>query len=90
MRNIIPYLSTADIIINSAMPYEIALYRPKLLEGFTQWKDDYKDDPLREDAHIRAERVHALLSAVDPVESDSDVPSDSVLREFIGGSSLEY
>lgn len=90
MRNIIPYLGMADIIINSAMPYEIALYRPKLLDEFAQWKDDYRDDPLREDAHIRAERVHAMLAAVEPVESDSDVPSDSVLREFIGGSSLEY
>jgi uridine kinase len=90
MRNIIPYLGMADIIINSAMPYEIALYRPRLLDEFAQWKDDYRDDPLREDAHIRAERVHALLAAVEPFESDSDVPSDSVLREFIGGSSLEY
>jgi uridine kinase len=90
MRNIIPYLGMADIIINSAMPYEIALYRPRLLDEFAQWKDDYRDDPLREDAHIRAERVHALLAAVEPFESDSNVPSDSVLREFIGGSSLEY
>lgn len=90
MRNIIPYLGMADIIINSAMPYEIALYRPKLLAEFAQWKDDYRDDPLREDAHIRAERVHALLAAVEPVEIDTDVPSDSVLREFIGGSNLEY
>lgn len=90
MRNIIPYLSTADLIINSAMPYEIALYRPRLLDDFAKWVQDYADDPLREDAFIRAERVHAFLSAVEPVESDSDVPADSVLREFIGGSSLEY
>ncbi|MGD8813332.1 MAG: ATP cone domain-containing protein [Anaerolineales bacterium] len=90
MRNIIPYLSTADRIINSAMPYEIALYRPKLLSNFAQWTQDYKDDPLREDAFLRAKRVHAFLSEVEPMESDNDVPSDSVLREFIGGSSLSY
>ncbi len=90
MRNIIPYLGAADIIINSAMPYEIALYRPKLLDDFAQWKEDYKDDPLRQDAYVRAQRVHGFLALVEPVESDSDVPSDSVLREFIGGSSLEY
>ena len=90
MRNIIPYLSTADLVINSAMPYEIALYRPRLLDDFAQWVHDYADDPLSEDAFIRAERVHAFLSAVEPVESDSDIPADSVLREFIGGSSLEY
>jgi uridine kinase len=90
MRNIIPYLGAADIIINSAMPYEIALYRPKLLDDFAQWKKDYKDDPLREDAYVRAERVHGFLASVEPIESDSDVPLDSVLREFIGGSSLKY
>jgi uridine kinase len=90
MRNIIPYLSTADRIINSAMPYEIALYRPKLLHDFAQWEQDYRDDPLREDAFLRAQRVHAFLSEVEPVESDADVPPDSVLREFIGGSSLVY
>jgi uridine kinase len=90
MRNIIPYLSTADRIINSAMPYEIALYRPKLLKEFAQWKTDYRDDPLRADAYIRAERVHGFLASVEPVESDADVPGDSVLREFIGGSSLKY
>jgi uridine kinase len=90
MRNIIPYLGAADIIINSAMPYEVALYRPKLLDDFARWKKDYKDDPLREDAYVRAERVHGFLASVEPVESDSDVPLDSVLREFIGGSSLGY
>jgi uridine kinase len=90
MRNIIPYLSTADRIINSAMPYEIALYRPRLLDDFAQWEQDYQDDPLREDAFLRAKRVHAFLAQVEPIESDADVPSDSVLREFIGGSSLIY
>ena len=90
MRNIIPYLGAADIIINSAMPYELPLYRPKLLDDFAQWKVDYKDDPLRQDALARAVRVHAFLDAVEPIESDADVPSDSVLREFIGGSSIEY
>jgi uridine kinase len=90
LRNIIPYLGMADAIINSAMPYEIALYRPKLLEDFAHWEDAYRDDPLREDAYTRAARVRALLASVLPVEDDSPVPSDSVLREFIGGSSLQY
>jgi len=90
MRNIIPYLATSDFIINSAMPYEIPLYRSKLLNQFTEWVTLYKEDPLREDAYIRAARIHKVLQAVEPIEDDSVVPSDSVLREFIGGSSLEY
>jgi uridine kinase len=90
LRNIIPYLGTADHIINSGMPYEIPLYRPRLLDMFTKWEVQYRDDPLRQDAHTRAARIHKLLAAVEPIEDDSPVPSDSVLREFIGGSSLEY
>lgn len=90
LRYIIPNINTTDYIINSAMPYEIPLYRSKLLDQFAKWKVKYKDDPLREDAFIRASRFHDVLQVVEPVEDDSPIPSDSVLREFIGGSTLEY
>jgi uridine kinase len=90
MRHIIPHIGSTDIIINSAMPYEIAIYRPKLLESFKQWEEVYQDDPLREDAFLRATRVRQMLEAVEPVEDDSAIPEDSVLREFIGDSTLPY
>ncbi len=88
MRNIIPYINTADHILNSGMPYEIALYRPRMLDHFLDWREHYKDDPLREDAYMRAERVCRFLEVVEPVEDDSAVPKESVLREFIGGGSV--
>jgi uridine kinase len=72
------------------MPYELPLYRPRLLTNFEEWVDSYRDDPLRQDAYTRASRVRKVLEAVEPVEDDSPVPRDSVLREFIGGSSLDY
>lgn len=90
LRNIVPYSNTADYIINSGMPYEIALYSHLLLDKFKEWNDTYKDNPLREDAYHRASRVFKMLSAVRPVEDDSPVPKDSVLREFIGGSIYEH
>jgi uridine kinase len=90
LRNIIPYLSTADYIINSAMPYELLLYRARLLDLFEKWETQYQDDPLREDAYMRASRVRKVLQPIVPVEDDSPIPPDSVLREFIGGSSYEY
>jgi uridine kinase len=90
MRNIIPYHGAADYIINSAMPYELALYRARVFAWFVQFEQDYAGDPLRKDAQERAERVRNLLQAVVPVSDDSPVPADSVLREFIGGSSLTY
>lgn len=90
LRNIIPYIGTTDFIVNSGMPYELCLYRPMLLESFRVWADEYKDNPLRSDAFERALRVSRLLSEVTPVEDDSAVPGESVLREFIGGSSLGH
>jgi uridine kinase len=89
-RNIVPFISTTDFIINSGMPYELCLYRPKLLDSFRQWEEDYKDDPLRPDAFLRAARVRQLLEEISPVEDDSAVPPESVLREFIGGSVFSY
>jgi len=89
-RNILPYCNTADYIINTSMPFEVPIYRPLLLKQFAEWEKKYSGDPLREDAYIRSSRINKLLSAIEPVEDDSPIPDDSILREFIGGSSLNY
>ncbi len=89
-RNILPYCNTADYIINTSMPFEVPIYRPKLLEHFKEWEKKYEGDPLREDAFIRASRTRKMLESIEPVEDDSSIPGDSVLREFIGGSTLNY
>jgi uridine kinase len=68
------------------MPYELSLYKPKLYSRFTEWVEKFKDDPLKKDAFTRAERISKFLETIIPVEDDSPVPGDSVLREFIGGS----
>lgn len=90
LRHIIPYSNTADHIISSGMPYELSLYRARLLENFQGWVKKFIDDPLKADAYKRASRTLKVLEAVRPMEDDSAVPKDSVLREFIGGSELEY
>ncbi len=90
MMNIIPNIVSADYIVNSGMPWELCVYRPKLLASFEKWVREYESDPRREDAFERAVRVHALLQKVTPLEDDSFVPDDSVIREFIGGSALKY
>ena len=89
LRGIIPYIGSADFIINSGMPYELPIYKPKLFDGFSQWVEKYKDDPLHQDAFERASRVHKLFQAITPVDDDSVIPKDSVIREFIGGLVLE-
>jgi uridine kinase len=90
LRAIIPYVNTTDYIVNSGLPYELPIMRARLLDSFRQWVQDYRDDPLRQDAFERAERVHRLLEAVTPVADDRDIPPDSLLREFIGGSCYTY
>ena len=87
-RNILPFCTSSDYTINTSMPYEVPLYRPLMLEKFLEWENKYKDDPLRLDAYERAARVSKFLTAIEPVEDNSPVPGDSVLREFIGGSVL--
>ena len=90
LRNIVPYANTADVVVNSALPYELPIMCARLRDSFARWVTQYKDDPLRQDACERATRVHSLLEVVTPVEDDSPIPPDSLLREFIGGSCYEY
>lgn len=89
-RNILPYSTTADYIINTSMPYELPIYCAKLLSSFKEWAEKYKGDPLREDAYLRAERVSKMLETVQPVVDETSIPGDSVIREFIGGSINNY
>lgn len=90
LRNIIPYVNTTDYIVNSAMPYEMPMYKAKLFNDFARWTEDYADDPLRTDAHERASRIYRLMQSLAPIQDDSVVPENSVIREFIGGSIYEY
>ncbi len=90
LRNIIPYSNTADFVISSGMPYEVPIYANRMLKLFEEWKEKYKGDPLKADALERSERVYNVLKTVTAVADESSVPGDSVLREFIGGSTHQY
>ena len=89
LKNIIPYSNTADFIINSAMPYELPLYKSKLFDSFVKWVEKYREDPLRQDAFTRAARIHDMFEAITPESDDSAIPKNSVIREFIGGLVIE-
>ena len=90
MRNIIPHLSRSNYIVNTAMPYELAIYSARMRTQFDKWVETYQDDPLREDAYIRALRVSKLLQAVVPVDDETLIPPYALIREFIGGSCYQY
>ena len=90
MRHIIPYINTTDYIVNGALAYELPVMRPRLIDHFARWVKDFRHDPDRQDAWMRARRVHALLQTITPVEDDSPIPPTSHLREFIGGGCYTY
>jgi uridine kinase len=90
LKFIIPFIRRANCIVNSALPYEMPFLRHKLFPYVARARNAYRDDPKRLDAHIRANRVYALLKPVRPVRDDRLVPHDSLFREFIGGSRYAY
>ncbi|MGL6105164.1 nucleoside kinase [Romboutsia sp.] len=80
-KNIFPYQEEADIIFNSACVYELAVlktYAKPLLEEIE------KDS----EAYIEANRILKFLQYFVELKDVSDIPSTSILREFIGGSKI--
>ena len=90
LQHIIPFIKNADCLVNSSLAYELPILKHKLFRAISAARDRYGDDPRRLDAHIRVRRVHALLKPLRPVRDDSCVPTDALLREFIGGSRHRY
>ncbi len=83
-RWINPYRGFADFVVNTSLDYEIAVMKP-ILEPVLR-AVPYLGG--REDTEIR--RLLAVLDTVRGVSDLSAIPGDSILRESIGGSSLDY
>ncbi|MCE9613753.1 MAG: response regulator SirA [Lentisphaerae bacterium] len=90
LHHIIPYLRNADYVVNSALPYELPLLKQRLFRYVVKARDQFRDDPKRLDAHIRANRVFDLLKPIRTVRDETCVPADALIREFIGGSCYTY
>ncbi|MFZ5859667.1 MAG: nucleoside kinase [Spirochaetota bacterium] len=79
---IFPFQGSADIAFNSALDYELGVlkvFAEPLLQAVKPGQDEYPD----------ARRIQAFISRISPI-SPQYVPSDSILREFIGGSVFKY
>lgn len=90
LKNIIPFIGSADYIVNSALPYEMPFLKARLFHFFVEAAARYQGDARRQDAYIRACRVRDLLEPLTAAEDDQAVPDDSLFREFIGGSRYAY
>lgn len=77
-ENIFPYQEEADVMFNSALVYELAVlkqYAEPILFGVPRDSAEY----------IEAKRLLKFMDYFLGVSSE-DIPKNSVLREFIGGS----
>ena len=77
-KNIFPYQEEADVMFNSALIYELAclkVYAEPLLFGISKEEPEY----------LEANRLLKFFDYFVAVPSE-EVPNNSLLREFIGGS----
>jgi len=81
-KNILPFRKNADAEFDSSLFFELAVlkkYAMPLLQTVGK-KDAEYDEALR---------LMKILKPFDPIEDDSLIERDSILREFIGGSAIE-
>ena len=79
--NIFPYQEEADVMFNSALVYELAclkVYAEPLLFGIDKSETEY----------LEAKRLLKFLDYFISVPSE-DIPHNSLLREFVGGSCFD-
>lgn len=76
-ENIFPYQESADVIYNSAFPYELAVLKTYALPLLFQVKPD---DP----SYFEARRLLKFLEYFVAIP-EVQVPTNSILREFVGG-----
>lgn len=79
-KNIFPFQEDADVMFNSALVYELAVLK-KYAEPLLQTVDNSLPE------YITAKRLLGFLECFVAL-TDVEVPSNSILREFIGGSCL--
>ena len=80
-RYIFPYQENADMMFNSALVYEASALAP-LAEPLL------RQVPYRTVEYIEAKRLLTFLEWILPIDTEF-IPDNSILREFIGSSSLK-
>jgi uridine kinase len=92
LKHIIPYLHTVDYVLNGSIPYELPVLKKHVWPYFGRLVQEYEKQPERKDAIIRSHRVYELLDQIEPLsdEDEAKIAPDSLIREFIGGSTIKY
>lgn len=77
--HIFPYQEDSDVMFNSAIIYELAIMKKHIVPLL---KEIAEDDPM----YMESIRLLKFLQYFESIEDDSLIPSNSILKEFIGGS----
>ncbi len=81
-RWIFPFQDMADVSLNTALDYEVAVLRPFVEPLLAEVKPHNPE-------YATARRIQRVLANFHSI-SPTAVPGDSILREYIGGSQLKY
>jgi uridine kinase len=94
--SIIPLMGLADHIVNGGFPFDLPALKPFFTgaNGLLPQPEEFAGYEGFLDARIRYERIRALLEAVEgftpaQVADTRFIPGDAVIREFIGGSTIQ-
>jgi uridine kinase len=93
---IIPLMGVADHVVNGGFPFDLPALKPFFSgpDSLLPQEDDFREYAGFLDAKIRYHRVKALLDSVEgftkaQVTAHDLIPGDAVIREFIGGSTIQ-
>ncbi len=82
-RNIFPYQENANVMFNSALPYELAILKNFVTPLLLQVDNSTS-------VYSQARRLIRFLDYFLPIVDFDVIPSTSIIREFIGGSYFHY
>lgn len=80
-KNIFPFQEQADVMLNTVLMYELAALKPKAEALLFRI-------PRTSPYYLEAKRILKFLEYFLPMDT-ADIPSNSLIREFLGGSSFE-
>jgi uridine kinase len=90
LRYIVSKINDVDVIVNSYLAYELPVMKQRIARYLPRYIKDLQGEIQLEDAYERAERLNKLFSEIPSWKDESIIPEDSLLREFIGGSTYNY
>jgi uridine kinase len=94
--SIIPLQGLADHVVNGGFPFDLPALKPFFsgADNLMPHADDFRTYAGFLDAKLRFQRIKSLLDSVEgftkaDVANHGLIPGDAVIREFVGGSTIQ-